>query len=296
MKQYTFLYESLHPQQYKFLGCDCNYEQSKIVLFGAPFDSTSSFKSGQKFSPSEMRNLSKWCIESYSEILQDDLKNNPIFDAGDLNLQNISIKQSFQTVYKTVSEISNDRKIPFMIGGNHSVTYPSVLALLKLYPDLCIIHFDAHADLSYSLDGSKYSHGCVMMRCYEKLGQNRIFQFGIRSCSSEEMNFIRSGNVYTEMRDSKTLINKIQEIGNRPVYITVDLDILDPSIFPGTGTPEACGYSYNKLLKSILLCINNCNVIGMDNVELLPSNDKSDNSTAVACKLLREELLSLSRG
>ena len=293
IKHYSFLTESLQPQQYKFHGCNCDYENSKIVLFGVPFDSTSSFKSGQKFAPSEMRNLSKWCIESYSSLVDKSLDNSPIFDSGDIDLQQCSVKQSFQNIYNTTLEIAKDRKIPFMIGGNHSVTYPSICALSKFYPDLCIIHLDAHADLADKLDGSKYSHGCVMMRCYEKLGSDRIYQFGIRSCSKDEMSFIRSGNIYTELNSVSTLPDTIQKISNRPVYLTIDLDVLDPSVFPGTGTPESGGLEYKELLNSILLCIKNCNIVGIDNVELLPSNDQTDNSTVLACKLLREELLAL---
>ena len=296
MKQFEFLFlESLEPQQYKFIECNSDYKESKIVLFGAPFDSTSSFKSGQKFAPSAIRNISKWCIESYSEKLDKDLKDSKVFDSGDLDLPNSSIKKSLKMIYERAKEISKDKKIPFMIGGNHSVTYPAVKALHKIYKDLCLIHFDAHADLSDELDGSKYSHACPIRRCYEELEDNSVFQFGIRSCSKEEKEFIKSENIYTEFNDCKTLEKKLKEIGNKPVYITVDLDVLDPAIFSGTGTPESDGFSYNKLLDSIFLCIEKCNVVGIDNVELLPSNDKKDNSTVLACKLLREELLALDK-
>lgn len=273
-----------------FIGCDDEYEESKIVLFGAPFDGTTSYRPGTRFASSHMRNES-YGIETYSPYLDLDLVDIQIFDGGDLELPFGDTEKVLQIIENYTEKIIKDDKIPFMIGGEHLVTLGTVKAIAKHYPELHIIHFDAHADLRDEYMNVKLSHATVMRRCWEIVGDNRIFQFGIRSGDKEE--FIWGKNhVYTNKFNLSGVETLEEKLIDKPVYLTIDLDVLDPSEFPATGTPEAGGISFKELLSAIY-SISKLNIVGVDMVELSPPYDNSGISTALACKLLRELLLQI---
>lgn len=271
-----------------FIGCDSDYAESRIAIFGAPFDSTTSYRPGARFASSAMRNES-YGIETYSPYQYKDLLDAEIFDCGDLELCFGSPESALNDIEKMTENIISDGKLPIMIGGEHLVTLGAVRAAVKKYPDLRIVHFDAHADLRDDYLGQKLSHACVMRRCHELLGDGKIFQFGIRSGDREEFLWGRE-HVYTNRFDFSGIERIKEKTGDRPVYFTLDLDVLDPSCFCGTGTPEAGGVSYNELIKAIEK-VSELNVIGLDINELSPTLDQSGASTALACKLLREILL-----
>lgn len=271
-----------------FIGCDSDYAESRIAIFGAPFDSTTSYRPGARFASSAMRNES-YGIETYSPYQDKDLLDAEIFDCGDLELCFGSPESTLNDIEKMTENIISDGKLPIMIGGEHLVTLGAVRAAVKKYPDLRIVHFDAHADLRDDYLGQKLSHACVMRRCHELLGDGKIFQFGIRSGDREEFLWGRE-HVYTNRFDFSGIERIKEKTGDRPVYFTLDLDVLDPSCFCGTGTPEAGGVSYNELIKAIEK-VSELNVIGLDINELSPTLDQSGASTALACKLLREILL-----
>ncbi len=271
-----------------FIGCDSEYDESKIVIFGAPFDSTTSYRPGTRFASSAMRNES-FGIETYSPYQDKDLTDIKVFDGGDLELCFGSPESALNDIENFSSKILGNGKLPCMIGGEHLVTLGAVRAAVKKYPDLHIIHFDAHADLRDDYLGQKLSHACVMRRCHELVGDGKIFQFGIRSGDREE--FLWGKNHVTTNKFDFTGLEKIAEkILNKPVYFTLDLDVLDPSCFPGTGTPEAGGVSFTELMSAIK-SVSTLNVVGIDINELSPMLDQSGASTALACKLLREILL-----
>lgn len=271
-----------------FIGCDSEYDESKIVIFGAPFDSTTSYRPGTRFASSAMRNES-FGIETYSPYQDKDLTDIKVFDGGDLELCFGSPESALNDIENFSSKILGSGKLPCMIGGEHLVTLGAVRAAVKKYPDLHIIHFDAHADLRNDYLGQKLSHACVMRRCHELVGDGKIFQFGIRSGDREE--FLWGKNHVTTNKFDFTGLEKIAEkILNKPVYFTLDLDVLDPSCFPGTGTPEAGGVSFTELMSAIK-SVSALNVVGIDINELSPMLDQSGASTALACKLLREILL-----
>lgn len=271
-----------------FIGCDSEYDESKIVIFGAPFDSTTSYRPGTRFASSAMRNES-FGIETYSLYQDKDLTDIKVFDGGDLELCFGSPESALNDIENFSSKILGSGKLPCMIGGEHLVTLGAVRAAVKKYPDLHIIHFDAHADLRDDYLGQKFSHACVMRRCHELVGDGKIFQFGIRSGDREE--FLWGKNHVTTNKFDFTGLEKIvQKILNKPVYFTLDLDVLDPSCFPGTGTPEAGGVSFTELMSAIK-SVSALNVVGIDVNELSPMLDQSGASTALACKLLREILL-----
>ena len=277
-------------QVYTFIGCDKDYNKSDIVLFGAPFDGTSSFRAGSRFAPSAMRQDSIG-IETYSPYLDKDLIDINIFDGGDLELPFGNAKKTLSIIEKYITHIIKDNKKPLMIGGEHLVSLGAISALHKKYANLCIIHFDAHTDLRDDFLGEKLSHATVIKRAWDLLGDNRIFQFGIRSGEKQEFEFAKAHTTLVKF-NFDGLKEIIADIKDRPVYFTIDLDVIDTNYFWGTGTPEAGGVSFNELLSAISeVC--KLNVVGADINELSPPYDPSGASTAIACKVLRELLLQI---
>ena len=284
----------LAPNVETFLGCDCAYEDARIVLYGAPFDSTTSFRPGARFGSSAMRHES-FGLETYSPYQNADLTDCAVFDSGDLELCFGSAKDALASIQDRAETILNDGKFPLLLGGEHLVTLAAVSAAIKRYPDLQIIHFDAHADLRDDYLGAKLSHACVLRRCYELLGEEKIHQFCIRSGDRSEFAFAKA---HTRMHlfNFDGLLETVSYLKAHklPVYFTIDLDCLDPSAFPGTGTPEAGGVSFLQLLDAIqTVCTTN--VIGADVNELAPSLDTSGVSTATACKVVRELILAIDK-
>ncbi|MBQ6303304.1 MAG: agmatinase [Clostridiales bacterium] len=277
-----------------FIGCDAEYEESGIVLFGAPFDSTTSFRPGARFGSAAIRHES-FGIETYSPYQDKDLLDKKIFDCGDLELSFGSPEAALNDIEEQTGKILNDGKLPIMLGGEHLVTLGAVRAVYEKYPDLQIIHFDAHADLRDDYLGVKLSHACVLRRCFDLVGDKKIHQFCIRSGDREEFAFAKD---HTDMH--KFSFDGLDEVcgeliaNNTPVYFTIDMDCLDPSVFCGTGTPEAGGVSFTELLSAILK-VSRTNIVGADINELAPMLDQSGASTAVACKTLRELILSINK-
>jgi agmatinase len=271
-----------------FIACDCEYDQAKTVIFGAPFDSTTSYRPGTRFASQHIRNES-YGIETYSPYLDKDLTDISVFDAGDLELSFGNPASALQDIEDMTAQILADGKLPLMVGGEHLVTLGSVRAVAKQYPDLHIIHFDAHADLRDDYLGQKLSHASVLRRCHDILGDGRIYQFGIRSGDRTEFEWAKS-HTYMNKFNFNTLEDICKQLQGKPVYFTLDLDVLDPSVFCGTGTPEADGVSYRELLNAIIE-VTKLNIVGLDMNELSPPYDPSGASTALACKLLREILL-----
>ena len=274
-----------------FIGANSNYPAADVVLFGAPYDSTTSFRPGTRFGPAAMR-AESFGIETYSPYQDRDLEDVRVHDAGDLELPFGAPDRALDMIEAKAASILADGKVPFLLGGEHLVTLGSVRAAAKRFPGLRIIHFDAHADLREEYLGVALSHACVIRRCHDILGDGRIWQFGIRSGTREEFAFMREGHVVTEPFTLKTL-PQLSFPEGMPVYLTVDLDVLDPSEFPGTGTQEAGGVRFTELLAALRDVLARFRVVALDNVELSPPLDSTGRSTALACKLLREELLAL---
>ena len=275
-----------------FIACDAEYEDASVVLFGAGFDGTTSFRPGTRFGPSAIRNES-FGIETYSPYQDKDMLDYCFFDSGDLELPFGNTDSVLADIYERSAIILADGKVPFMIGGEHLVTLGSVRAVSEKFDDLHIVHFDAHADLRDDYLGQKLSHACVLRRCHEIVGDGHIFQFGIRSGDRDEFIF---ADTHTEMHKFNFggLEDVVEKLKGKNVYLTVDLDVLDPSIFAGTGTPEAEGMSFGDLRKALTLVCSKLNIVGCDVNELSPQYDQSGVSTAVACKIIREMLLALS--
>lgn len=275
-----------------FLGCDADYEAANLVLYGAPFDSTTSFRPGARFGPAAMRHES-FGLETYSPYQNADLTDCAVFDSGDLELCFGNAELALADIEQRTAEILSAGKFPLLLGGEHLVTLGAVTALLQKYPDLHIIQFDAHADLRDDYLGAKLSHACVMHRCHDRMGDGRIHQFCIRSGEREEFHFAEE---HTDLHPFgfdglESLVSKLVPI-DAPVYLTIDLDCLDPSVLSGTGTPEAGGVTFLQLLDAIR-AVCKTNIVGADVNELAPMLDASGVSTATACKVLRELILAI---
>lgn len=274
-----------------FIGCDSDYNDAELVIFGAPFDSTTSYRPGTRFGPSAIRHES-FGLETYSPYQDKDLEDHAIMDSGDLELCFGSSEQALKDIQGRAEQILQDGKIPLLLGGEHLVTLGSVRAAVQKYPDLHIIHFDAHTDLREDYLGAKLSHACVIRRCHDILGDGRIHQFGIRSGERAEWKFARAGHTDLHPFNLNGLEETVKALQNAPIYFTIDLDVLDPSCFPGTGTPEAGGVDFMQLLEAIRTVCSE-NVVAADVNELCPILDQTGASTAIAGKVVRELMLAI---
>ena len=276
-----------------FMACDAEYEDAKTVLFGAPFDSTTSYRPGTRFGSRTIRQES-FGVETYSPYQDKDMTDYSFFDSGDLELCFGSSEKALEDIEERTQTILEDGKRPFMMGGEHLVTLGAVRAVAKKYPDLHIIHFDAHADLREEYLGVQLSHAAVLKRCWELVGDGRIFQFGIRSGDREAFLWGKD-HVFTNKFNFNGLKETVESLKGKPVYFTLDLDVLDPSVFPGTGTPEPGGVTFNDLRDAVELVCSSLNIVGCDVNELSPPYDPSGISAAAACKIVREMLLALEQ-
>ena len=276
-----------------FLGCDANYEDARIVLYGAPFDSTTSYRPGTRFA-SRMMRAESYGLETYSPYQDLDLEDAAVFDGGDLELCFGDTQKALDDIHDFAADILKDNKLPLLIGGEHLVSLPAIQAVYEKYPDLCVIHFDAHTDLRDDYLGAKLSHASVIRRVWDFVGDGRIWQFGIRSGERAEFYWAKE-HTHLQKFNFDGLENAVAQLKGKPVYLTIDLDVLDPSCFPGTGTPEAGGVTFMQLFNAMLSIIQGCQVVGCDMVELSPMLDASGASTATALKVLREMLLGLEK-
>jgi agmatinase len=258
----------------------------RICLIGAPFDSTTSYRPGARFGPNAVREASQ-SLETFSFQLKTDLEDCSFMDAGDLELPFGDPKPALEAITQAITELLARDKIPFLIGGEHLASLGSFKAVEAKHKDLKLIHLDAHADLRESYLGQHLSHATVIRRMADIIGLDSIRQYGIRSGTHDEYLIVKSLRAEPE--------EIISWAEDSPCYITCDLDILDPAVLPGTGTPEPGGISYQDLVKILANMIENLNVVAMDVVELAPHYDSSGISCVVAAKIVRECLIALSK-
>jgi len=276
-----------------FQSCDAEYGESNVVIFSSPMDCTCSFKAGTRFAGPAIRNDSIG-IEWYSPYFDLDLKDYKTCDIGDLELPMGDVEKDLNEISRVTKLILRDEKKTMMIGGEHLVTYGTIREYVKKYPDLNIIHFDAHTDLREEFLGRKLSHATVLRKCYDMLTTGTLYQFGIRSGDKSEFEWAKT-HIHQHLFDTEGIDKCVEALKDKPVYITIDLDCLDPSIFPGTGTPEAGGLTFKELENAILTMRGLHNIVGADIVELSPDYDASRVSSQVACKVLREMVLLLHK-
>ncbi len=278
----------------RFIGCDACFDEAEIVVFGAGFDGTATYRPGSRFGPQAMRS-EFYGLETYSPVLGRDLTDMAVCDGGDLELPFGNTSAALELISRTTAQITNAGKKPFIIGGEHLVTLPAFKVVLQKYPAVCLLQLDAHTDLRDEYLGEQLSHSGVIRRIWDIVGDGRIWQLGIRSGMKEE--FIWAGEGHTNMRlfDLSAAQEAVEALTGTPVYLTIDLDVLDPSIMPGTGTPEPGGVAFTELQRA-LCSFRELNIVAADVVELAPRLDQSGISTAVACKIMRDVLLLMGGG
>lgn len=274
------------------MSCESSFEEATTVIYGAPFDGTVSNRPGTRFAADAIRSES-YGLETYSPFLNKDLEDVRIMDSGDVDITIGNKVKVLEELEETARTILNAGKLPFMIGGEHLVTLGPMRAVLEKYPDAMLVQLDAHTDLRDDYMGEPLSHATVVRRIHDLIGDNRIYQYGIRSGTKEEFEWSDTHTVL-EKFSIDTLKDLPGIIGNTPVYVTIDLDCLDPSIFPGTGTPEPGGLTYRELEPAFKV-FEQLNVVAADIVELSPPYDHSGVSNAVAAKVARELMLAITK-
>ena len=268
-----------------WMGQNPDYETSKVVMLGLPFDGTVSYRPGSRFAPEQIR-LASWGLEEYSPYFDKHLEDVNFHDAGDLEFPLGNTCKSLDVIERNVGDIYKDGKKVFGIGGEHLVTLPEIKALSKYYNSLSIVHFDAHTDWRQEYLGEKMSHAAVIRHCSDIVGPENIRQIGIRSGMKEEFEFMKIHNTLAKN------FSDLDCLKDKKIFVTVDLDVLDPSIMSGTGTPESGGMDFNTLIDWFKY-LKDFDIVGADVVELAPDYDASGVSTAVASKVIRELLMIL---
>ncbi|RDV84290.1 agmatinase [Ammonifex thiophilus] len=284
----------MEVKSHTFLGAGEDYEGAKAVLVGAGLDVTVCFRPGTREGPYAIRHLSQ-CLEEYSLDLEGDLRQVPFCDLGDIELPLGHVESALEAIEKVVSRLVEEGKLPILLGGEHLVSLPAIKAVYRFYPDLMVLHLDAHADLRDEYLGTPLSHATVMRRVAEILGPGRVFQLGIRSADREELDFARSWTRLYRHEVFRPFQTVRPELENKPVYLTLDIDVVDPAFAPGVGTPEPNGITPAELLKTIHALMG-LRLVGADVVEVNPAFDRAGLAPLLAAKVIRELLIIWARG
>ena len=277
-----------------FMGAKRNPDDCSIGIFGVNYDGTCSYKSGTRFGPNAIRLVST-CLETFCPRLGKDLEDFNYVDFGSLEINKNDSKSVIKSVKSATDFIISQSLTPIMLGGEHSITSGAIEALVNKYPDLILIQLDAHADLRNSYMGNEHSHACAMQRCLDILPEKKILQVGIRSGTKEEFKIMGQHNQLVKFlpgENAQELKKALLPYSNSPIYLTIDLDWFDPSLLPGTGTPEPGGFFWNDF-EVILETLKNFRIVASDIVELSPEIDNSGVSSIVAAKVLRSLIMSL---
>lgn len=275
-----------------FIKSHPSFEESRVVLYGMPMDWTVSYRPGSRFGPARIREVSIG-LEEYSPYLDRELEEVKYFDAGDIPLPFGNPQRSIDMIEEYVGQLLAADKFPFGMGGEHLVSWPVMKAVYKKYPDLAIIHFDAHTDLREEYEGEPLSHSTPIRKIAELIGPKNVYSFGIRSGMKEEFEWAKQNGMHiSKFEVLEPLKEILPTLAGRPVYVTIDIDVLDPAHAPGTGTVDAGGITSKELLASIhAIARSEVNVVGTDLVEVAPIYDPSEQTANTASKLIREMLL-----
>ncbi|MFZ0474302.1 MAG: agmatinase [Halobacillus sp.] len=275
-----------------FIMSRASEQEADAVIYGMPMDWTVSFRPGSRFGPSRIREASIG-LEEYSPYLDRHLEEIKYHDAGDLLLPFGNPQKSIDIIEGYMDELLEKGKIPFGLGGEHLVTWPVLKAMYRKYPELAVLHIDAHADLREEYEGETLSHSTPVRKACELIGAENVYSFGIRSGMREEFQYAEESGMFMARYEVLEPLKKVlPKISGRPVYVTIDIDVLDPAYAPGTGTAEAGGISSKELLASIHeIAGSDLNVVGADLVEVAPAYDPTEKTPIAASKFLREMLL-----
>lgn len=272
-----------------FIASTDKYEQADKVLIGVPMDFTVSFRPGTRMGPQSIRTVS-YGLEEYSFYSNKDLRDFVFYDGGNIALPFGNVEKSIDLIEKVAQKVLEDKKFAIYLGGEHLISWPLIKTYAEMFPNLVVLHFDAHADLREFYWGEANSHATVMRKVCERIGGENVYQFGIRSGDRAEFEYGKKNTHMYVNEIIEPLREVVKKIGDRPVYITIDIDVVDPAYAPGTGTPEPGGCTSKEIIEAVLL-MKNLNIVGMDLVEVSPLNDPSDRTSILAAKLVREAIL-----
>jgi len=275
-----------------FMGSTRDWAEAKSVIIGIPMDFTTSFRPGTRLGATAVRGVS-WGIEEYSPYQDRDLADLSYYDAGDMALPFGQVEESLKIIEQVTAEVLTAGKFPIFIGGEHLVTFPIIKEYARRYPDLAVIHFDAHADLREDYLGNPKSHATVIRKVAELIGPQNVYQFGIRSGTREEFAYGRENTNFYPFKVLEPLQQVLPQLANRPVYVTLDIDVVDPAFAPGTGTAEPGGISAAEMLSAII-ALRDLKVVGFDLVEIAPQYDQSERTALLGAKIVREALLAFT--
>ncbi|KZB92395.1 agmatinase [Bacillus sp. VT 712] len=275
-----------------FIKSHPSFEESEAVLYGMPMDWTVSYRPGSRFGPTRIREVSIG-LEEYSAYLDRELEEVKYFDAGDIPLPFGNAQRSIDMIEGYIDELLAADKFPLGMGGEHLVSWPVMKAMYKKYPDLAIIHMDAHTDLREEYEGEPLSHSTPIRKIAEHIGPSNVYSFGIRSGMKEEFVWAKENGMHiSKFEVLEPLKEILPKLAGRPVYVTIDIDVLDPAHAPGTGTVDAGGIASKELLASIHeIAKSDIRVVGADLVEVAPIYDSSEQTANTASKLIREMIL-----
>lgn len=278
-----------------FADANSDYKKARYVIFGVPFDGTSSFRTGSRLAPQEMRAAS-YNFETYSSFFDIDLADVRIHDAGDLEVAS-TIDKTLEMISVTAEKYIRDGKLPIMLGGEHSLTLPFANACKNKYPDLGFVVLDAHMDLRQEYNGEKNSHACISRHIFENVTQ-KYASVGIRSGNKEEYDYVNENNIKVFSAEDvfsngiESVIDYIRKEINGPIYLSVDMDAIDPAYAPALGTPEPYGLTPRDV-REVISCLAS-KIVGFDLVEIAPEYD-SGGTSILGAKFVRDFIAASAR-
>lgn len=275
----------LIPPSVRFLSSRPSTD-GRVIVFGAPLDVSESFRSGACAAPERIRQVSD-VLETYSPTLQRDLDDLDLADAGDLDLGGLPDASALELIEQTVSELCS-RGLPIMLGGEHTATLSAFNAVAGRFSDLLLLHLDAHMDLRERYEGRDLGHASWLFHLASRWGFERVLQLGVRSGTREE--YALASKLAWSSSSLHLPEHLLARIADRPCYLTIDIDVLDPAYAPGTGCPEPGGPNFSELL-DVLYALRASRVVAVDVMEVLPAADHGDITSVAAAKLVREAAL-----
>ncbi len=280
----------MRPVSPRFIACTRSLPEARIVFFGIPFEGTVNLRKGAQRGPLDLR-LASDSIETYSPQLGRDLEDLAMADLGDCELPAGPPRAQLDAARQEMSRFWHPGLRPVMLGGDHTATLPVLEVLASAIAELRVLHLDAHPDTRAEFMGERFNYASAMARVMEVVPPERVFQVGMRTGSREEFER-RHPNFFPATThvpaDAVRLI--LPELRRHPVYVTIDIDILDPSEAPGTGSPEPGGLRVPELVE-IIRILEAVEVVGTDLVEVAHAHDPSGRTGIAGSWILREAIL-----
>jgi len=280
----------MKPVSPRFIACTRSPDEAQIVFFGIPFEGKVNLRKGADRGPLDLR-LASDSIETYSPALDRDLEDLAMADLGDCELPDAPPRAQLEAAREETRRFWRPGLRPVMLGGDHTATLPVIEVLAAAVPDLRIVQFDAHPDTREEFLGERFCYASAMARVMEVVPPERVFQVGMRTGSREEFER-RLPNFFpvTAVAPGDAVRRILPELRRHPLYVTIDIDVLDPSEAPGTGSPEPGGLRVPEVVELIRL-LQGCEVVGTDLVEVAHAHDPSGRTGIAGSWFLREAIL-----